>query len=283
MEASGPLFPAGTAFEACSQSAASTGSLQPSDLSGGPSSFLSKQGGVSAGDSSLETGSTSGLGGGASAAPALPPSSVGSFGASVSHGLFGGNFAGLGSAPPVRWDSANSTDFHKSHTIWSTAAPGQLGSSDASGAFQHQQQQQHQQQGLRGVSPGVSSHGMNATNSAFSAGKGSSQYAFAGSMDGGPGQELPPLALPNGLQTASFLQQAQPAMPSVSAPQRLQQSTANGGSAVATPGTSLGSGAAGGLSGAASSMMASPLGLYPLGTAGQLHRCALFLWLDAVL
>lgn len=276
-----------TAHEAHNQSAAALGRLSRSDLSefSSPSGMKDE---TTSGNETISSDVAGSNGGVASHGSALPATSTGSYGVSASHGLFGSDFLGLSSPPPVRWDSANSTDFQKStaHTIWSTA-PGQLAGSrqqnagDANGSLHPHQQQQQLQSFLR-LSSSASCHGFPACdNPGTGSGHGgcsnmggggsaafSPQHAFAAGLDSGHSQELPPLSLPQGLQAASFLQRPQL---QTTAQQRPQQSL-HGGSVAPTPGNSFGSGA-GALS-AAGSSAASPLGLLPLGASGPLHRCA---------
>ena len=291
MENSGAAPLVSTAREAHDQSAAALGTLPRSALSefSSPSGMTDET--TSGNERDLSDVAAGSNGGVASHMSALPATSTGNYGVSAGHGLFGSNFLGLSSAPPVRWDSANSTDFHKftAHTMWSSA-PGQLAGSsqqnagNANGSLHpHQQQQQQQQQSFLRLSSSASCHGFPACdNPGTGSGHGgcsgicsggssaalSSPHAFAAGLDSGQSQELPPLSLPQGLQAASFLQQPQLKTAALQQPQQ----SLHGGSVAATPGNSFGSGA-GALS-AAGSSAASPLGLFPLCASGPLHRCA---------
>lgn len=186
---------------------------------------------------------------------ALPFPGLGSFGRSLgpfstSNGSLA-SFSGASDHVPVRWDSANSTEFHKSTSsnIWSIPADSAKAATlpaDLPWQYQHS----------------------NCTNTSAD-GRGSFRI-LSGSNDRSSSdkyyvQDLPPLSVPPGLQGVSFLQHPAPGTPAVVPPLRARITAA---SPDPTPSASYSS-LSGGLSSASTT---SPLGLLPLSTMGSLAR-----------
>lgn len=192
---------------------------------------------------------------------ALPFVGLGSFGGSherfsASNGSLG-SFSGANDAIPVRWDSANSTDFHKStsNTIWSTQVDGShvAGSPGKSSYAWHYPQPQHSN------GNGLCTDG----DSSFRSVSGSGDRS---SSDNNQNYDMSPLSMPQGLPSVNFLQHSAPGTPAVVPPPRTRGTTASPGP---TPPISYGSLG----SGLSSPSVTAPLRMLPLGVTGSFARC----------